>query len=523
MPLSEHEKQIRRRLRDDFPHYAEKALRIRTKSGSIEPLVLNAGQRLIHDRAERQLAETGKVRALVLKARQMGFSTYIEGRLFWKVTHRRGVRAFILTHRDDATKNLFAMAKRYYDACPEPVKPALKASNATELDFGALDSGYRVATAESRGVGRSDTIQYLHGSEVAFWSNAAEHAAGAMQAVPDQPGTEVWLESTANGLGGYFYDMWQAAKRGDNAYDAIFVPWLVHGEYVSPVPDGWRPPGEFVEYAAALSLAPEQVRWAWEKNAELATADGLPTDEICWRFRQEYPSTEEEAFQSSGHDSFVRRDLVLKARKWSSPDQSQAPLVIGVDTARGGADRTRIIDRQGRCAGSRVNETMHTDDEMQIAGRLAQLIDQHDPDAVFIDVTGGGGNGAYSRLKERGYRMVYPVNFGAKALDDGRWPNRRCEMWGRMREWFADEAGADIPDDEMWQSHICAPGKKVDSLGRTVLEPKEDIKKRVGFSPDIGDSLALTFAENIHRLARRKERAGRVGERTMSRHDAHAW
>ncbi len=110
--MSERERAIRRRLKGDFTHYAAKCLKIRPKQGGLIPFELNAVQRIIHERLECQLAETGKVRALILKARQPGCSTYIEGRDYWKVTHREGVRAFILTHKQEATDNLFGMAER---------------------------------------------------------------------------------------------------------------------------------------------------------------------------------------------------------------------------------------------------------------------------------------------------------------------------------------------------------------------------------------------------------------------------
>src|SRR6202000_1399634 len=109
---------------------------------------------------------------------------------------------------------LFGMAKRFYEHCPEVVRPSLEASNAKELIFDKLESGYKVGTAGSKGVGRSDTIQLFRGSEVAYWPNAATHVAGALQAVPDEPGTEIILESTSAGRQGLFDDMCAAALRG---------------------------------------------------------------------------------------------------------------------------------------------------------------------------------------------------------------------------------------------------------------------------------------------------------------------
>lgn len=112
-PSGAKERAIRQRLKDDLVHYAARCLKIRSKAGRLEPLVLNAVQRHIHACLERQRGETGRVRALILKARQPGVSTYVGARFYWKVTHGRGLRAFILTHRDQATANLFAMAKRF--------------------------------------------------------------------------------------------------------------------------------------------------------------------------------------------------------------------------------------------------------------------------------------------------------------------------------------------------------------------------------------------------------------------------
>src|SRR3984957_1820363 len=129
-------------------------------------LALNAAQLFIHDRLEEQLKSTGKVRALIVKGRQQGCSTYVEARFYWKVTHNKGMRAFILTHLDDATRNLYQIMKRFHEYCPFPVKAHVGRANSREMIFDRLDSGYNVGTAKSRGVGRSNTLQYFHGSEV---------------------------------------------------------------------------------------------------------------------------------------------------------------------------------------------------------------------------------------------------------------------------------------------------------------------------------------------------------------------
>jgi hypothetical protein len=485
-----------RRLVDDLPYYAEHCLRIRPKAGGLVPLVLNRVQLEIHVRLEQQLRDTGRVRSLILKARQPGCSTFIAARYFHKIAHTPGIAGFILTHSQQATENLFAMSQRFHENMPEPLRLRTVAANSRELHFDGLDSGIQVSTAGAKGAGRAQTLQLVHGSEVAHWQDAAVHMGGLLQAVPDLPGTEVILESTGNGMGGLFYDMAQAAQRGDGDYQLIFIPWFWHDEYRSEPSEDWQAPEAFGEYGAAHELDADQVYWAWRKNGELAQACGADPDAPCWLYRQEYPSTSTEAFQAGGHESYVRGELVLKARRWMAPDQMHMPLILGVDIARGGRDKTRIIDRRGRCAGHACDLTIDSPDLMDVTGRVAKEIDRLEPDAVFVDVTGLGA-GVYDRLRERGYREVHAVNFGSKARDASRYANKRAEIWGRVLDWLRDEGGADIPDLDEWQASLCAPGYSFDSNSRLLLEKKVDIRERVGFSPDVGDALALTFAENV--------------------------
>ena len=128
----------------------EIALISEPKTAGLQPFKLNSAQEYIHEQIEKQRKETGKVRALILKGRQQGASTYVEGRFINKTTHNKGVRAFILTHDGESTDALFEMTKRYYEYLPEFVKPVIEKSNAKELKFSALDSGYKIGTAGKR-------------------------------------------------------------------------------------------------------------------------------------------------------------------------------------------------------------------------------------------------------------------------------------------------------------------------------------------------------------------------------------
>jgi len=491
---------IRRRLRDDFKHYAEKCLKIRTKKGDIEPLLLNHAQECIHNAAEKQLAETGKIRINILKGRQQGASTYVEGRLYWKTTHREGVRAFILTHEEDATKNLFEMAQRYHDNNNPLVKPSTGASNAKELYFDKLDSGYRVGTARTKGTGRSSTVQYFHGSEVAFWTNAEDHAKGVMQAIPDADGTEVFRESTANGMGNYFHEQWKMAERGVGEYINVFVPWFWQDEYSKEIPKDFARSVEEEEIAGHYSLNDGQLAWRRSKIIELA-AKGADGDAA---FKQEYPLNSAEAFQLTGKIGLISPVVVMKARK--STVNGNGPLIVGVDPSRGG-DRFSTIKRQGRKA---YDLKSYIGDEVDKLGKAVSIckrlldtvcpIAKKKPDRMFIDA--GGGADLVDRLHELGYeKRVMAIAFGATPLDNETYINRQGEMWGGANNWLRDEnLDVEIPDEDSLQADLCASLYRRDSHDRIVLLPKAKIQEELGFSPDEGDALALTFAEPVRKV-----------------------
>ena len=493
------ELELRKLLMTDFEAYARSCLHIRTKKGQVNAFRLNASQRYLHERLQEQLRTKGKIRALVLKGRQVGISTYIGGRLYWKVSHSFGNRAFILAHMDDASQNLFDMAKRYHDNCPVLVRPQTGKANAKELSFSVLDSGYKVATAGSSEVGRSQTIQMFHGSEVAFWPNATNHAAGIRQAIANVPGTEVIFESTANGIGNVFHAEWKAAERGDSEYEAIFIPWFWHEEYESPTPNTWNPPEPWLEYEAAYQLSRDKTYWAWLKNRELAVVAGGTSNEPCWQFKQEYPANADEAFQTSGADAFISPAAVIKARKASVA--GYGPIILGVDPARGGSDKTGIVDRQGRRLGAHICKRIDSNDLMATAGEIQNIARTLKPAKIVIDTTGLGA-GLYDRLRELMGDTIEGVNFGARAYDTKAFANRRAEMWDNMRAWFDDPAGVQVPDSDDFQGDVCSiirgPGAtRFNSNGQLLLEPKEHVKERLTFSPDLGDAAALTHAVEI--------------------------
>lgn len=505
--MEERERIIRQTLKDNYPHYSAKCLKIRSKSGVIEPFVLNRVQKYIDARIEEQRGLTGKVRAVILKGRQQGCSTYIGGRFYHKTSHRFGCQAFILTHALDATSNLFKMAKRFHDNCPKLVQPEVTTSNTKELIFGRLDSGYKIGTAENKSVGRSATIQLFHGSEVAFWANAAEHAKGILQAIPDMVGTEVVLESTANGVGNYFHQVWQNAEAGISDYIAIFVPWFWQEEYRKQLPIDFNLTEEEIELKEHYGLSDEQIYWRRQKITDLSVngQDGFKA------FKQEYPCNAAEAFQMTGEDTYILPELVMRARKAKA--EPYGPLLIGVDPARFGDDRTSIIRRRGRVAFNLQSYVKK--DTMEVTGYVHNIIITEKPSKVFIDV-GGLGAGIVDRLIELGHgKIIIPVNSGSSALLHEKYVNKRAEMWGQCKEWLLQEP-CQIPDIDSFQADMCGVRYTFDSNSRLVLEKKETMKKRGIRSPDEAEALMLTFAYPVSALANEDGKSKETAVKIMS-------
>lgn len=463
----------------DFPTYAESFLKIRAKDGTIKDFKLNKAQLYIHGCLEQQIAETGMVRAVILKGRQQGCSTLIGARFFYKTITQPGKRTYILTHEQAATDNLFGMVNRYYEHYPDWLKPTLGASNAKELSFSEMDSGYKVATAGNKGAGRSDTAQYVHSSEAAFWPNAEDHLAGILQTVPLAAGTEIIFESTAKGIGNVFHDIWEKGVARKGGWLAIFIPWHWQEEYRTR---GVEIDNEDREYGAIHGLDEEQMMWRRYKIDELGS-EAL--------FKQEYPTTAAEAFEISSEMSFMDSIPVAKARK-AEGVLSDGVTILGVDPARKGLDKTVVTLRRGRVA--EVVSRVNGDDTMATVGSVLKLIAKYRPNAVFCDI-GGIGAGIVDRLRELGHKNVRGVDFGSSPMNKKLYVNKRNEMWGLMKEWILSEGGVKIPDSDSLQIDLCGILiARYDSHNRAILESKDEFRKRFKRSPDEGDSLALTFA-----------------------------
>lgn len=296
--------------------YIEEFLKIKNKKSEIIPFKLNYPQQKLYDVIKQEKRLHKPVRIIILKARQMGFSTLTEAILFKETATKFNVSTGIITHQEDATTNLFNMSKLFYTELPAEIRPQLLNSNAKELIFNnrentGLNSKIRCMTAGSKGVGRSATYNKLHISELAFWQgDKKEILTGLLQTVPYTEDSMVIIESTANGFD-YYKTMWDEAVRGDNDYIPVFIGWNDLPEYQLPY-NGFTLTQEEKELKIKYGLSNEQLtwrRWCIRNNCQ---------NDID-KFKQEYPICPEEAFINSGKCYFNVQNIVKRIQECPNP------------------------------------------------------------------------------------------------------------------------------------------------------------------------------------------------------------
>ena len=192
-------------------------------------------------------------------------------------------------------------------------------------------------------------------------------------------------------------------------------------------------------------------------------------------------------FPSAGEDQFIAPNVISDAVKRERYKDMTAPIILGIDPARGGTDATVLVVRQGRDI--IAIKRYQGEDTMTIVGRVIDAIEEYKPVLSIID-EGGLGYGILDRLTEQRYK-VRGVNFGWKAKNSVMWGNKRAEMWGAMKDWLRT---ASIPDDRQLRADLLGPTKKPNSSGTIFLEGKKEMRARGLASPDAADALAVTFA-----------------------------
>jgi hypothetical protein len=337
--MSKKQENIAERLKaylTDFPRYAREVLRISTKKGQLVPFELNRAQRYVWSLIEEDRAAGKPVRMYILKGRQIGMSTLIQALAYWVCSMREHHMALVAAHEDKAATNLFQKSDIFYKSSPPEIRPQVRRSNREELYFAnpdaegtmGLESRIRVQTANNRNLGASMTLQFLHLSEFAKYESVLSEVKVAMatvlQTVARVPGTFVFLETTADGMG-YGYEFWHA----DNNYRKVFVSWVADDEYTNEqgVLEAELDEADDTRWGNELWLRErildELRRWYPERADDEDWYAEESLRRLAWRremivtqfnddlalFRQEYPITADEAFLTSGYSVFDQRKV----------------------------------------------------------------------------------------------------------------------------------------------------------------------------------------------------------------------
>jgi len=346
--LSEYQKAYIKHCQEDFFFFCEHELKIVLKSGLLAPLIPNDAQKIVLE----YILDKGLNRLAILKARQMGISTFIAGFFFWRTLFAENTKCIVLAHDAEAAAKLFKIYQTYYENLTEWVKEEfpLKHSTKKELVFAKHTGFITIATANSPDKLRGSTVQYLHCSEVAFWDKQKEVFTAAMQALTDRGCA--FVETTANSFN-YFYHWW----RTENGYYKLFLPWFTfrdyqimrdeqHGMYTDRKGDYIEYSDREIEtlertltndeaeYVNKYRLSPSQV--SWMKWALENKCDG------DWRtFDQEYPGAPSDAFLSSGDSFFEEQYEPVETSETECIIEKPVlgcTYVMGIDVASGSSD-----------------------------------------------------------------------------------------------------------------------------------------------------------------------------------------
>ncbi len=383
-------------------------LRIRDKHGHLRPLVLN--------RAQQDLERRSTNRNIVLKARQLGVTTYVAARFFISCITREGTLSVQVAHDQRSAEEIFRIVHRLLDNLPEPLRRgALVTSraNVRQIVFPVFDSEYRVETAADPNAGRGLTIHNLHCSEVARWPrDVSETLASLRAAVP--PEGEIFLESTPNGAGGTFYNEWQFASQ--TGYERHFYPWWWDPTYRRPLKIV-RFSEEELELMQKHGLNPAQIAFRREVHANFRN-----------RAREEYAEDPESCFLASG-DCVFDIDIVEQRLHHTAPiientDQGKLltffppvaggkgyqpkQYIIGVDPAGGGTDGdyscAQVIERT---SGVQCAELHGHFPPQALAARVAVLARKYNAALVAVERNNHGHAVLAHLVMSQGYTNVY--------------------------------------------------------------------------------------------------------------------
>jgi hypothetical protein len=386
----------------------EKWLRIRTREGQLKPLIANPSQRMFEERCGRE--------NIVLKARQMGITTWISARFFMRTVTTPGTLTLQVAHTREAAESIFAMVRRMWEGLPEDLREGplrLSRANAGQMVFGEIDSEFRISSAAELNPGRGLSVQNLHCSEVSRWpGDAAMTLAGLRAALAPQG--EMVLESTPNGAYGAFYDEWCAATDEANAESGVvrhFFPWWMEPAYIGSAIAEDAMTAEERRLVAVRGLSAEQIgfRRGLERTYGLLRA-------------QEFAEDAETCFRTTGSCCFDVDTLDQRMREAPDPVERRRngalhvwlkaiagrEYVVAVDSAGGGEDgdfaAVQVVEIATGLQCAELRERLRPEDLARVSVELAK---EYSGAMIAIERNNHGAAVlAYVETRES-YRRVY--------------------------------------------------------------------------------------------------------------------
>lgn len=435
-------RQVVARALADFEFFCAACVKIKAKDGRVVPLILNREQKELVRAVETRMAARKPVLVAVLKSRQVGVSTLIEARLLWRALRGDGAyRGIVLAHEKEAARRIFGIARFAVDNLPEWFKlhTGFKEEYHTkyELSFAHTGSSIYVTSADSKEPGRSGTINLVHLSEAGFYDDAESLVEALFAAVPLlDPNTEVYVESTGNGLANWFYNTFWAAWNGKSDYTALFWPWYVHDEYRMPVPENVQVdvPDEYSDLVERGDVTLEQLWWRqWQLN-------NVYSGDVS-RFAREFPATPMEAFTARTSSVFNQAAVASRLREveglapWEGflvrtpetsvisfhhaprerlrvfkPPEAGRQYVVGVDVASGvspsgDASVACVLDV---ASGEQVAVLwVNNMEPLQFAHEVKLLGEWCGTALIAPEVTDGHGLSVANWLRDEGYCAIY--------------------------------------------------------------------------------------------------------------------
>ena len=405
-------RELGRRMRDRRPNYlvdpAEKWLRIRTREGQLKALMANPAQRLFEERCGRQ--------NIVLKARQMGITTWVSARFFLRTITRPGTLTLQVAHTREAAESIFATVRRMWEGLPSDLREGplrLSRANAGQMVFGGIDSEFRISSAAELNAGRGLSVQNLHCSEVSRWpGDAATTLAGLRAALAPQG--EMVLESTPNGAYGAFYDEWCAGTDEAKAEDGVvrhFFPWWMEPAYRGAAVAEGAMTAEERGFVARHGLSAEQIgfRRGLERTYGLLRAQEFAEDsETCFRTTGACcfdVDTLDQRMREAPEPLHRRRNGALHI--WLKPIAGRE-YVVAVDSAGGGEDgdfaAVQVVEITTGLQCAELRERLRPEDLARVSVELAK---EYGGAQIAVERNNHGAAVlAYIETRE-GYRRLY--------------------------------------------------------------------------------------------------------------------